>query len=227
MSIINTQPVEKWVHDPVGTLDVVGLPWLTIQGEGPHSGLPAVFVRLAGCNLKCELCDTIYTTGREHRLPAVLAQMASKLLPCGLVVLTGGEPFRQRLSPFVSTLLGRGHRVQIETNGTFYEKLPDEVTIVCSPKTPSINPELARRADAYKYVVQAGHVDDDGLPSTALGGVRPARPYPGTHCRNIYMQPLDEQDADCNAANMATAVSLCLKHGWRLCLQVHKIAGLP
>ena len=224
--MINTQPVEKCVHDPVGALDVIDV-WLTIQGEGPHSGLPAVFVRLAGCNLTCKLCDTQYTAGRVHRMPATLAEMVSNVLPSGLVVLTGGEPYRQHLLPFVSLLLDRGHKVQIETNGTLYEELPEAVVVVCSPKTATVNPQLAMRADAWKYVVASGQVEEDGMPSIALGSMRPARPYMGTPKHKIYMQPLDEQDAVRNAANMQTAVDLCLKHGWRLCLQVHKIAGLP
>ena len=78
--------------------------------------------------------------------------------------------------------------------------------------------------DAWKYVVCEGKVDEDGMPTSALGmSGKPARP---TNANQIYIQPSDHKDEAVNAANMKAAVESCLQHGHRLCLQLHKIAGL-
>lgn len=147
-----------------------------------------------------------------------------------LIVLTGGEPFRQDFSKFVEMILDWDYdkRIQVETNGTLWlPGLSDLVTVVCSPKTPSIHLAIQERADAYKYVIQYGLVDDDGLPTKSLGLGKPARPPKGFSRKAIYVQPCDEQDDINNGLNMQTAVNSCLEHGYRLCLQTHKIAGLP
>jgi len=93
----NIQPIEKSVFDEEGRLNVVKV-WSTIQGEGPFTGTPAVFVRLAGCNLQCPLCDTNYTTNRKLRSAEEVADLVqSEHSKTSLVVLTGGEPFRQNV----------------------------------------------------------------------------------------------------------------------------------
>ena len=107
----------------------------SIQGEGIDSGLPAQFIRLSGCNMKCSFCDTdhkpIYTTdaegllGKLHRTP-------------NLVIITGGEPLIYDLEPLVEGLKSSGYRVGIETNGTLplSEKLYSLIdSISLSPKT--------------------------------------------------------------------------------------------
>ena len=92
--MINIQPIEKYVQAENKMLDVHSI-FYTIQGEGPFTGCPAVFVRLAGCNLKCPGCDTDYTS---NRTPMTAEQILNKILelasPATLVVITGGEPFR-------------------------------------------------------------------------------------------------------------------------------------
>lgn len=204
----------------------------TLQGEGPFSGEPAVFVRLAGCNLKCVWCDTEFESstwkpGRE----ALIERVASTAAPrCDLVVLTGGEPLRQDVTPLIEGLLNRGFRVQIETNGTLWVELPEDprVTVVCSPKTARLDPDLEARIDAYKYILAAGEVDpEDGLPAMSTQRVgraqRLARPREGVP---VWVQPRDDGDAVHNEANLKAATSSALKHGHRLGLQLHKIVGL-
>lgn len=232
----NTQPVERPVSNP----DSIQLHsvWRTIQGEGPFAGCPATFVRLAGCNLRCPLCDTDYTSKREELSPLQVADRVAKTgreetLP-KLVVLTGGEPFRQDLSKLVRVLLLRGHVVQVESNGTVHpEDLPwfsSRFHVVCSPKASILAPEYHTHPShlfALKYVVEHQQVDDDGLPLRVLGKpVRVARPPEGYPTSRIYIQPLDEQDEARNKLHVAAAVRSCLEHGYRLCLQVHKLAGL-
>src|SRR5262245_30518232 len=71
----------------------------TIQGEGPLSGERAIFLRLAGCNLQCPLCDTEYTKRNEWSIETVVDKIIENQFPENrhnqLVVITGGEPFRQ------------------------------------------------------------------------------------------------------------------------------------
>lgn len=206
----------------------------TIQGEGPFTGRPATFIRLYGCNLQCPWCDTDYTSQRHDYNAETLVNLcvshisrdAATRRP--LVVITGGEPFRHNLSFLVTGLCNEGFDVQIETNGTLP---PDGVstfraTIVCSPKAPKVNPLIERFCKNYKYVLNAAEVDPgDGLPGITLGGMRPARPPADFH-GDIWVAPMDARDSNENESNMRAAVDSCLKFGYRLSVQTHKIANL-
>jgi len=203
----------------------------TLQGEGPFSGEPGVFVRLAGCNLRCMWCDTEFESSTWHPTLDELVARIAEIRPahCALVVLTGGEPLRQNVVPLIHRLLDRGLRVQIETNGTLWLDLPADrrLTVVCSPKTPLLHPSLVPRIDAYKYVLQAGALDPaDGLPSasTQIPG-QPARMFRPPAGKPVYVMPCDE--AGRAEENRRAATESALAHGYRLTLQLHKIAGLP
>jgi len=240
ITLPNVQPIEKSEPHPEGLLDVHSV-FYTVQGEGPFAGRPAVFIRLAGCNLQCPLCDTDYTSGRRllskfQLIIEVLQQLRGPYQTNhpdrDLIVITGGEPLRQRLGDFIGTALAN-FVVQIETNGTLYDPslstLYDhpKLHFVCSPKTPKVAPEIVRRVDAWKYVISAGQVEADGLPSVTLNGCRPFRPLPlHQYHDKVYVQPCDEQDPVKNAANTKAAVDSCLRFGYTLCLQLHKIVGL-
>jgi len=211
----------------------------TIQGEGPYSGRPAVFVRLYGCNLQCPLCDTDYTSKREEWMPELLArhvisEFKAPVIP--LIVITGGEPLRQNIMGFVGSLQRAGCIVQIETNGTL--PLPHcdpsegvnmrNLKIVCSPKTGRVNKTLRPSVSAYKYVLSVGSVDTtDGLPLTALdhpASPRLARPHEGFPRSRVYLQPCDP---DPEGLNLEACIKSCYKHGYTLCIQQHKIIGVP
>jgi len=230
---MNTQPIEKQEHQLTGDLQVNSI-FYTIQGEGPFAGSPAVFVRLAGCNLQCPMCDTEYSK-RRLMTPGEIALHVVAVAPNSthgraLVVITGGEPFRQNLLPLVTHLLDFDIDVQIETNGTLYQELPyDEITVVCSPKAGRINVKLAPHIDALKYVLHADSVDpEDGLPILALDHsaapklARPPEGYEGV----IYLQPVDEGDIEKNKRHQDAVVKSVLKHGYTLCLQLHKLIGV-
>lgn len=231
LRMTNAQPSETPVRDPSGALDVVGV-FHTIQGEGPYTGAPAVFVRLAGCNLKCPACDTRYTDGRQLISPAQLIDRIESVRGKAtvLIVLTGGEPFRQDISPLTELLLIRGLQVQVETNGTlFIEYFPyRSVSVVCSPKTPKIHPRVMPFVRALKYVLHAGHVDDrDGLPSLSLGmACPPQRPWEG-FSGEVFLQPEDSPDPIQLDRNTRACVESCLKFGYRLSVQTHKLLGVP
>ncbi len=208
----------------------------TLQGEGPYSGQPAVFVRLAGCNLSCYWCDTDFesSTWRPTLEELMQAIVDVKTPFCNLIVLTGGEPFRQNIRPLLDTLLALSDsmRVQIETNGTLWVDLPENerLHIVCSPKTSMLNQKLVSNIHSYKYLVSAGSLDaEDGLPlaSTQKAGevARLARPPAGSRAE-VFVMPIDARDPEANEANLQATVSSALTHGYRLTLQTHKLTGI-
>jgi 7-carboxy-7-deazaguanine synthase len=92
----------------------------SVQGESSFSGLPCIFVRFAGCNLRCAWCDSEYTFsgGKPFTQEEVMAQIEA-LAPCRLVEFTGGEPMLQarELMPLMDRLLGAGYTLMIETSG--------------------------------------------------------------------------------------------------------------
>src|SRR5712691_11347972 len=93
----------------------------SIQGEGATVGVPAIFVRLQGCSVGCQWCDTKYSwdpnAGREVELSALLEELAA--FPCRRVVITGGEPLESPIfTPLVSALKERHYTIEVETSGT-------------------------------------------------------------------------------------------------------------
>ena len=92
----------------------------SVQGESSFTGLPCIFVRFAGCNLRCAWCDSEYTFagGKPFTQDEVIAQVES-LAPCKLVEFTGGEPMLQarELLPLMDALLARGFTLMMETSG--------------------------------------------------------------------------------------------------------------
>jgi len=229
----NTQKIEPKDAHPDGSVEVHSI-WDTVQGEGPFFGTPAVFIRLAGCNLQCHWCDTDYTSVRKRMTPLDVVEELSALPSRKLIVITGGEPFRQNLQSLVLRLIdemGPGGIVQIETNGTLgVPFILAKMSVVCSPKTRSIPHQTAMRADAFKYVVKAGLIDSsDGLPLVSVGPQygRPYRPPMLNQVADkIFVQPLDEKDEIKNKKNLDAAVESCRRFGYRLSVQTHKLAGL-
>ncbi len=217
----------------------------TIQGEGPFAGRRALFIRLAGCNLQCPGCDTEYTEGAYTVEYDTLVQGACDMFAPdfeGLVVITGGEPFRQNISLLCNDLIANGLQVQIETNGRLQPQdhlLIDRMVrngdlhIVVAPKTASIDPFFDVCAGSWKYVVANGTVSEyDGLPLTALGhpvkkGKNISRPPIGFG-GDIYIQPFDCGDHVGNQRHLAEAVRCVTDFPGRrrISLQIHKLLGM-
>lgn len=234
---MNTQPIEKARLNDGNSLEVHSV-FNTIQGEGPFTGRQAVFIRLAGCNLQCPACDTDYTTDRWNSTPFALLQFVQEMRREGLVVITGGEPFRQNIHPLVELLIAEGFTVQVETNGTlapptigFHELCSldtnerNKCFIVCSPKAGRVNPVTAALVCAYKYVMAHDSVGKDGLPLLALDHTASpyvARPHEGFK-GVTYLQPCDNKDVVINSANLRECVKSVMLHPYVLQLQVHKI----
>lgn len=233
--LLNTQPAEKRDVDATGLLQVHSI-FPTVQGEGPFSGRPCVFVRLAGCNITCPGCDTIYTGTREVLTVEQILARVQEFDPkhkMGFVVITGGEPFRQNITPLCAKLGKADFHVQIETNGTLppspdFGELFFDVTVVCSPKGTRVAEELQTFITAYKYVLDDQDADpSDGLPMTVLGAKRrPARPH-ASFGGEIFVSPMDVQDFTRNHANRRYVVQQCMMFGYVVNLQLHKLLNLP
>jgi 7-carboxy-7-deazaguanine synthase len=113
----------------------------SLQGESTYAGLPCVFVRLTGCNLRCTWCDTEYSFyGGKKLTPAqVLAEVEGLSAPGGLVEITGGEPMLQEreLVPLMQQLLESGYKVLLETSGERpLESVPAAVVKIVDVKCP-------------------------------------------------------------------------------------------
>jgi len=219
-------PIRKPLNHDGSTLEVKSI-FPTLQGEGPYTGWPSVFVRLGGCNLACSFCDTNFEDYAELALRDVVGQVKQKSLDeqgvriRTLVVITGGEPLRQNIEPLCEALLAEGFKVQIETNGTLWRELPKGVEIVCSPKNTNgnyfpVRNDLLARVNAFKFIISAkneqyNHVGEVGQKQ---------------YNTPVYVQPMDEYDEMRNKENLALALQLAAENGYRLSLQTHKILGI-
>jgi 7-carboxy-7-deazaguanine synthase len=138
----------------------------SIQGESSFAGVPCIFVRLAGCNLRCAWCDSEYTFTGGYKLSEdeVVAEV-EKLAPVRLVEFSGGEPLLQEkeLIPLMSRLLGMGYELMIETSGERpLERVPGAVHKIVDVKCPGSgeagsfrlsNLECLTERDEVKFVI--------------------------------------------------------------------------
>lgn len=237
-------PVRPQVLDPEGMLWVQEI-FPTIQGEGPNAGISSLFIRLAGCNLKCWFCDTDFESKRSLYSVKDLygAALVNANAPCHLIVLTGGEPFLQNITPFIERAAKDNWTVQIETAGTLWVTglerflLSGVVQLVCSPKTGKVHSQIERYCKHYKYILRASEpLASDGLPFVLTqhkfdkdnpktqNATKLYRPDDG---RTIWVQPCDEQDEYYNRQNRELCAKLVMLHDYRLSLQQHKILNLP
>lgn len=195
--------------------------FLTVQGEGPFAGMPAVFVRLGGCNLACGFCDTEFESFQPLSIEAIVEKVQALADSTSLVVITGGEPLRQPIRPLCERLLGKGFSVQIETNGTLWRDLPEEVTVICSPKSVDgrylpVRDDLLRRVSGIKFIISSSR---QGYNDVAEVGQ-------SVYGTPVYVQPMDEYDPTLNSQNLQHAVALAAGAGYRLCIQEHKLIGI-
>ena len=181
----------------------------SVQGEGTWTGTPAVFVRLAGCNLSCAFCDTDYSLKFIASVDEVVARVRAEGGDCPMVILTGGEPLAQAGTPaLIEALRADGRRVHIESNGTMPTELPDDVWLTVSPKERLV-PMMAQRANEAKLIVD-GRVPEEWVAE-----------FPQT--TRIFLQPEGNKPA-----NVALAVDAAKRapSRLRLSLQTHKFIGV-
>jgi len=158
---------KKYFKDaPADSLYVTSM-FFTLQGEGPYAGLPALFIRLAKCNLDCSFCDTFFDDGDWMTFDQIESKMYAAIndywnnqgktsptwavngmndYPGVVLVMTGGEPLLQdNISPFMAEQLKHFRAVQVESNGIPVTDVPLGVTLVCSPKC------MEKEGRAVKY----------------------------------------------------------------------------
>lgn len=208
------------------TLDIQEI-FPTLQGEGPYTGQPSVFIRLGGCNLACDFCDTEFETYKNFSLTEILdeveklAKNSVGKIVRKLIVITGGEPLRQPIEKLCAELVKKDFLVQIETNGTLFRELPKEVKIICSPKISNnkyhqIRSDLLARINAFKFIISQNQKNYSQIAEVEQEKFQTP----------IYIQPMDEYDEIKNQANLEFAKKLCDENGYFLSLQIHKILGI-
>ena len=202
----------------------------SIQGEGFHSGRPAVFCRFSGCNLwsgkeedrqsaRCSFCDTDFTGtdgthGGVYPSSFELAKIISRAWPGSgeksarpFVVLTGGEPLLQLDAALVSDLRKEGFEIAVETNGTI--AAPEGIDWICV--SPKADADLVQASgDELKLVYpQAGADPTD---------------YAGLDFRHFFLQPMDGPGLE---EAIRQTLDYVLAHPlWRVSLQLHKILNV-
>lgn len=171
----------------------------SLQGEGFHTGCPAVFVRFSGCNLKCGFCDTKHEDGVMMSDDEIIERVKS--YPAKMVILTGGEPSLWIDERLIERLHEAGKYICIETNGT--RKLPEGIDwVTCSPKENA--PVVIDRIDEVKVV----YTNQD------------LKPYEAIPAKHHYLQP-------CSCQNTKEVVEFLLENpSWRLSLQTHKLINI-
>lgn len=181
----------------------------SLQGEGRNMGRPCVFVRFAGCNLKCPWCDTDVTKRFSASLDELLAELGQ--YKAKSVILTGGEPTMQKEMPeLVAALKKAGYWIGVETNGTNDADWLGFVDYVaCSPKRGA----SVRLVEADEVRVVA----EDEATADFCRKVR--RQITAT---DYYVSPCDHD----GQIDFATAKSVLSQlAGWSLSVQLHKILG--
>lgn len=200
----------------------------SIQGEGYHAGMPALFVRLAGCNLDCPWCDTNHETKKrmeEEEIIGEIFKLANGRNNLQLVVITGGEPLMQALSVKLADKLQMdfGLTVAFETNGTLYAEGCEAHWLTVSPKpVAKLHPDIKAAASEFKYIVRNNCEITSGLPALCE---HPPEEFLKDHRDRIFLQPCDEGELQ-RAINTRAALESCLKHGYRLSVQIHKTVGV-
>lgn len=195
----------------------------SIQGEGGRSGHPSIFIRLAGCNLRCPFCDTEFETYKEMTLAEIIAEISQ--YKCSEIVWTGGEPCLQ-LNDEITTYFKEVYKYSqaIETNGTLYIPIGiDYVTI--SPK--QLNSGLSKVVnDWYSKkgvideirVVYPGPVDIHGIYDALKYKV----------CK-FYLSPefVGDDRQSINMEYVSKTVEVCLKNPhFKLSVQLHKLISV-
>jgi 7-carboxy-7-deazaguanine synthase len=212
--------------------------FFSIQGEGMLVGVPSVFVRTSGCNLRCSFCDSSYTSwdpqGEARTVEQILEQVAA--FPARHVVVTGGEPL---LAPDVEDLCAglrqRGYHITVETAATVFKPVACDLASL-SPKlsnsTPyereggrfalrherlRLQPDVIRRFVAHadyqvKFVIDR--------PPDVREVLEVLEQLPEVDCGRVLLMPQGVSAADLQQ-RAVWLVEECKRHGFRYCPRLH------
>ncbi len=242
-----SQPVDELHATPepqagaaVRSLRMIEL-YKSVQGESSFAGLPCLFVRLAGCNLRCSWCDSEYTFtgGQPWSNDAIIAEI-ERLQPCKLIEFTGGEPMLQarELLPLMQRLLDQGYELMMETSGERpLTEVPRAVHKIVDVKCPGSgmghtfrmeNLQTLTERDEVKFVL-ADRADYEFARDFIREQDLAAK------CGQILLSPAfqknasDARTADNTALDPRLLVDWMLADGLpaRLSLQIHKFIWEP
>ena len=188
---------------------VVNEIFYSLQGEGANTGRSAVFVRFAGCNLKCPFCDTQHQKGKQMTEADIV--LAVGKYPCDFVVLTGGEPTLQLNQNLIDKLKAKGYEIAIETNGTRPLGVTGIDWVVVSPKADFVEDARLQieKINEMKVIFDGKHDPQRWL----------------LYCADVYyLQPCDTGNPRRNDLITAKCIDYIQRRGpWRLSLQTQKI----
>jgi 7-carboxy-7-deazaguanine synthase len=210
----------------------------SIQGEGILAGVPSLFIRTSGCNLRCHWCDTPYTSwapeGEDWEIERIMAWVAEHR---GYrdVVLTGGEPMIQpELPELARRLADAGFRVTVETAGTVYVELVCHLMSI-SPKLANSTPwemDEGRRAEAHERL----RINGEALRRLVSGydhqlkfviaepgdleEIRQVIQICGAAPERVLLMP-EGRTAQVLRERAIWLVELCKQHGYRYCPRLH------
>jgi 7-carboxy-7-deazaguanine synthase len=214
----------------------------SVQGESSFTGLPCIFVRLAGCNLRCAWCDSEYTFtgGKPFTADEIVAQIEA-LAPCRLIEFTGGEPMLQarELLPLMERLIASGYTLMMETSGERpLADVPKAVHKIVDVKCPGAgsaansfrmeNLDALTRNDEVKFVL-SDRADYDFARAFILEH-RLHEKVAGVLLSPAFVQtPSPQRTADNMALNPRLVVEWMMADGLdaRLSLQIHKFIWEP
>lgn len=188
----------------------------TIQGEGFHTGKPAYFIRLGGCDVGCRWCDAKYTWNPRIFPPTDVDVVVERALQCAAkaIVITGGEPLLYPLEELTAKLRERGLEIFLETSGT--HPFSGDFDWVClSPKRqmPPLS-EAFGRAHELKVIIQT--VEDFAWAEENAARV-------GRYCR-LYLQP----EWSVFESIMPEIVEYAKQNPkWSISVQTHKFMKIP
>ncbi len=184
----------------------------SLQGEGGRQGEASIFIRLTGCNLHCDFCDTDFETGKAMTLEALHTIILQ--YPCRWIVWTGGEPTLQLTDEVLYFFKKKGYKQAVESNGTQKLSAVFDYTVL-SPKgchwasAKQLNPQV----DEVRLPVR----EQDELPEVE------ALPQ----AKNYFLSPIFALNEVETQHNINYCVVQILKRPqWRLSVQIHKLIGI-
>ena len=188
----------------------------TIQGEGFHSGKPAYFIRLGGCDVGCRWCDAKMTWNPRHYPPVEISTIIERAcsFPAQAIVITGGEPTLYPLDPLTSALKERGLQIFLETSGT--NPLSGSFDWICLSPKKQAAPEASvlQAADELKVIIE----DVNDFQWAEMNAARVS-----AQCM-LYLQP----EWSKSQQMMDQIVEYVKSHPrWNISLQAHKYMRIP
>lgn len=185
----------------------------SLQGEGFNTGTPSVFLRLSGCNLKCDFCDTNHLSHTMMSAPQIVDEVM-KHPGAPLIVITGGEPSLHIDEALIKALKLTGKKIAIETNGT--RPLPDGIDwITLSPKSAFAGGDIVPCVLDHCHELKVVYTGQD------------LAQYDNIHAMHRFLQPCFVDDRQQCQANVQSCINAVLSNpSWRLSLQTHRIVGI-